>query len=69
MMSTEFDSPQSRSLFRFLIGAAENAKAGKRNSPIHDRDAARAVAVQLSLPTRDVQCVAKIARLERWGRP
>jgi hypothetical protein len=25
-MSTEYDSPQSRALFRFLIGAAENAK-------------------------------------------
>jgi hypothetical protein len=68
MMSTEYDSPHSRALFRFLIGAAENAKASKRNSPIHDRDAARPVAVQLSSPTRDVQRVAKIARLERWWR-
>jgi hypothetical protein len=68
MMSTEYDSPHSRALFRFLIGAAENAKASKRNFPMHDRDAARAVAFQLSLPTHDVQRVAKIARLERWGR-
>ena len=59
-MSTECDSPQSRALFRFLIGAAENTKTSKRNSPIHDRDAARALAVQLSLPTHE--------RLERWGR-
>ena len=68
-MSTEYDSLQSCALFRFLIGAAENAKASKRNSLMHDRDAARAVAFQLSLPTRDVQRVAKIACLERWGRP
>jgi hypothetical protein len=54
-MSTEFDSPQSRALFQFLIGAAENTKASKRNSPINDRDAARSVAVQFSLPTRDAQ--------------
>jgi hypothetical protein len=60
MMSTEYDSPHSRALF-----AAENAKASKPNSPMHDRDAARAVAFQLSLPTRDVQRIAKIARLER----
>jgi hypothetical protein len=61
------DSPQSRALFRLLIGAAENAKASF-GRPVHDRDVARAVAVQLGLPTRDVQRVAKIARLERWGR-
>jgi hypothetical protein len=31
-MLTEYDSPQSRALFRLLIGAAENAKASKHNS-------------------------------------
>ena len=67
-MLTEYDSPQSRALFRLLIGAAENAKASKFGRPVHDRDVARAVAVQLGLPTRVAQHVAKFARLERWGR-
>jgi hypothetical protein len=66
-MLTE-DSPQSRALFRLLIGAVESVKASKRNSPIYDRAVARAVAVQLGLPVRDVQRVAKVAPLERWGR-
>ena len=66
-MWAEYDSPQSRALFRFLIGAAEHAKA-KFGRPVHGRDVARAIAVQLGLPTRDVQHVAKIARLEPWGR-
>jgi hypothetical protein len=61
-MLTEYDNPQSRALFRLLIGAAENATASKRNSPTHDRDVARAVAVQVGLPTGDVQRVAKFAR-------
>jgi hypothetical protein len=39
----------------------ESVKASKRNSPIYDRAVARAVAVQLGLPVRDVQRVAKVA--------
>ena len=67
-MWAEYDSPQSRAPFRLLIGAAENAKVSKFGRPVHGRDVARAIAVQLGLPTRDVQHVAKIARLEPWGR-
>jgi len=64
------DSPQSRALFRLLIGAAENAKASKRNSPIHYRDVARAVALQLGLPVRAVQKLAKLARrgISVWAK-
>jgi hypothetical protein len=61
-MLTEYDSPQSRALFRLLIGAAEDAKASKFGPPV------RAVALRLDLPTRDVQRVAKTARPEPWGR-